>query len=115
MASEVIITLTGLFCTTVSSIVTFFFTKKKYNTEVEAQQIQNMRDAFDIYRQTMEENLSSQRRILEETISSQNEKIESLKKENDILRDQVNQLQMQVVALIGKKIKSTTRACRPKK
>lgn len=90
MASEVIVTLTGLLCTVISSIVTFILTKRKYNTEVDSQQIQNMSDSFDIYK-----------KMMEETFSSQNKKIEILQKENDSLRQQVNQLQLQMINLIG--------------
>jgi FtsZ-binding cell division protein ZapB len=94
MASEIIIALVGLFCTTVSSVVTFFFTKKKYNSEVEAQYITNIKEAFDTYKNTMQE-----------TVSSQNQKIEQLQKENDDLKRQFNQLQQQMVnILMGKKL-----------
>lgn len=94
MASEIITALVGLFCTTVSSVVTFFFTKKKYNSEVEAQYITNIKEAFDTYKNTMQE-----------TVSSQNQKIEQLQKENDDLKRQFNQLQQQMVnILMGKKL-----------
>lgn len=94
MASEIIIALVGLFCTTVSGVVTFFFTKKKYNSEVEAQYIANIKEAFDTYKHTMQE-----------TVSSQNQKIEQLQKENDDLKRQFNQLQQQMVnILMGKKL-----------
>ena len=108
MGSEIITTLVGLFCTTVSSIVTFVLTKRKYNTEVDSQQLQNTRDAFENYKTIMEEALASQKKRLEETIASQdekitsqNEKIDYLQKENDSLRNQVNQLQMQIIKYLG--------------
>lgn len=101
MASEIIIALVGLFCTTVSSIVTFILTKRKYNTEVDSQQLQNTRDAFENYKAIMEESLASQKKRLEETIASQNEKLDYLQRENDSLRSQVNQLQMQIIKYLG--------------
>lgn len=108
MASEVILALVGLFCTTVSSIVTFVLTKRKYNTEVDSQQLQNTRDAFENYKTIMEEALASQKKSLEETIASQdekitsqNEKIDYLQKENDNLRNQIAQLQMQMIKYLG--------------
>lgn len=92
MATEILVTLTGLFCTTVSSIVTFVLTKRKYNTEVESQQIQNLNEAFDAYKKTMKD-----------TYEAQSRKIEMLEKENENLRQTVNQLQMKMVeCLIGK-------------
>lgn len=96
MASEIIIALVGLFCTTVSGVVTFMLTKRKYNTEVESQQITNSREAFQLYKDTMEENLKLQKSAMEQVIVTQNEKIAALQKENDELRKQVEHLQMQI-------------------
>ena len=94
MGSEILVALVGLFCTVISSIVTFLLTRKKYNSEVEAQQIENVKTAFETYKGMMEE-----------TVSSQDKKIERLQRENDSLRNQVNQLQTQVLnILIGKKM-----------
>lgn len=101
MASEVLVALVGLFCTTVSSIVTFILTRRKYNTEVDSQQIENMSKSFDLYKRTMEETLESQKKMMEATINGQNDKILLLQKENDSLRQQVNQLQTQVLSLVG--------------
>ena len=110
MASEVITTLIGLLCTVVSSIVTFILTKKKYNTEVESQQIRNMNEAFDIYKRTMEESIASQKKLMATTIESQNqtiksqdERINELQKENAALRKQVSELQMQLIKFFGSK------------
>lgn len=89
MTSEIVMALVGLFCTTVSGVVTFLLTKRKYNTEVDSQYIQNVREAFDTYKQTMKD-----------TFESQNRKIDMLQKENDTLREQVNQLQVQVFNLV---------------
>ena len=93
MASEILVTLTGLFCTLASSIVTFILTKRKYNTEVDSQQIQNMSNSFEIYK-----------KIMEETVQTQNRKIEMLQKENDNLRQQIYQLQMQIVNFMGNRL-----------
>ena len=101
MAAEVVTALVGLFCTVVSGVVTFILTRRKYNTEVESQQIQNMNEAFTLYKRMMEDNLAYQKKVMEETIDSQNKKIESLQKENDTLRKQVSQLQMQLISYFG--------------
>lgn len=93
MASEILVTLTGLFCTLVSSIVTFILTKRKYNTEVDSQQIKNMSDSFETYK-----------KITDETIETQNRRIEMLQKENDNLRQQIYQLQMQLVNFMGNRL-----------
>lgn len=90
MASEIIIAFVGVICTALSGAITFFFTKKKYNTEVDSQQIQNISASFDTYK-----------KMTDETISSLNQKIEMLQKENDSLRQQVSQLQLQLINFIG--------------
>ena len=91
MGSEVIAAFTGLICTCISSIVTFIITKRKYNTEVDSQQIQNTNDAFDLYKKAMTE-----------TLEVKDRKIEMLQREIDSLREQVEYLQKQVLALVKK-------------
>lgn len=90
MASEIVTALVGLICTTVSSFVTFFLTKRKYNTEVDSQQIKNMNESFEIYK-----------KVMNEAMATQNTKIELLQRENENLRNQVNRLQAQIISLIG--------------
>ena len=92
MASEIIITLVGLFCTTVSSIITFILTRRKYNSEVEAQHIENIKEAMDTYKA-----------MVRDTLDEQNKKIEYLQKENDNLKQQINVLQTQLVNLLMSK------------
>ena len=53
MGAEIIIAFVGVVCTGLSSWFTFFLTKRKYNTEVESQQIQNMNEAFESYKKTV--------------------------------------------------------------
>ena len=91
MASEIVITLVGLFCTTVSSIVTFILTRRKYNTEVDSQQIENMEKSFDAYK-----------KMMEESMKVQNQRIDALQKENDNLRKQVYDLQQQLITMAGR-------------
>ena len=101
MGTTIISALVGLFCSTVSGIVTFFLTRRKYNTEVDSQQIKNMESSFDTYKKMMEESLSSQKTTLEAVITGQNQKIDVLQKENDSLKIQVSQLQMQMLNILG--------------
>lgn len=89
MSFEVLITgIIGIVSTVVSGVVTFFQTKKKYNTEVESQQIQNMNAAFDLYKKAMEELMEVKDR-----------KIEILQQEVDQLRDHINILQKQIITI----------------
>lgn len=107
MASEVVIALVGLFCTTVSSIVTFILTRRKYNTEVDSQQIENMEKSFDAYKKMMEETLDAQKRLMETTVNGMNNEIETLKKENVFLRQQVDSLRAQMIQFLGVKFNAT--------
>ena len=101
MATEITMALVGLFCTAASSWVTFILTRRKYNSEVESQQIENQNASFELYKKTMEESMAAQKQRFEDTIVSLNEKIEHLQKENDSLKSQLNQLQMQVINYLG--------------
>lgn len=89
MATEIVITLVGLFCTTVSSIVTFFLTRRKYNSEVDSQVVENVKNAFEAYK-----------KVMEETIASQELKIKRLQDENDYLKKQFEMMQNQLVKLL---------------
>lgn len=94
MDTVLISTITGAGCTIISSLITFFLTKRKYNAEVDSQQIQNMEAAFDTYK-----------KMTDETIKAQNSRIEMLQRENENLRSQFNQLQSQMLTLlVGKKL-----------
>ena len=103
MASEIVITLVGLFCTTISSIVTFILTRRKYNTEVDSQQIENMEKSFDAYKKMMEETLEAQKKLMETTVNGLNNKIDTLEKENTFLRQQVDSLRAQMIQFLGVK------------
>ena len=108
MGTTIISGIVGLFCTIVSSVVTFILARRKYNTEVDSQQIKNIEDSFDIYKKMMENNMAAQKETMETVISSQNQKIESLQKENDSLKEQVNQLQMEMINILGSICLDTT-------
>lgn len=89
MGTEIVIALVGVVCTGLSSWFTFFLTKRKYNTEVESQQIQNMNEAFESYKKTMEAN-----------VELLNTKVKLLQEENSDLRSQIASLQKQLTNFI---------------
>lgn len=101
MGTEIIMALVGVLCTAISSAVTFFLTRRKYNTEVDSQQIHNMGESFDVYKKMMEEALASQKKTMEGIIEAQDKKIDTSLKENDSLKTQVSQLQQQMLNLLG--------------
>lgn len=101
MGTGIISAIVGLFCTIITSVVTFLLTRRKFNSEVDAQQIKNMSDSFDTYKKMMETNLATQKETMEVVIMSQNQKIDLLQKENDSLKTQVSQLQQQMINILG--------------
>lgn len=90
MNTAIISSLVGLFCTTVSSFITFLLTKRKYNAEANNQEIDNVNDAFKLFKE-----------MTNDTIRLQNEKIEKLQKENDDLRQQIAHLQVQMAQWVN--------------
>jgi citrate lyase synthetase len=93
MTIEIVTAIIGLLCTVTASFVTFMLTKRKYDTEVEGEQIKNMNEVFDLYK-----------KAVEETIASQNRRIDLLEKENEGLKQQVEQLQKQLTQLLIAKL-----------
>ncbi len=53
---EIIIAIIGVLGTTLSGVLTFIFTKKKYRAEVDDTVIQNMQKSLDFYKQLSDDN-----------------------------------------------------------
>ena len=86
---EIIVTsVIGVICTALSSLVTWLFTRRKYNTEVEHNNIENMEGSLEFY-----ERLSaSNNKILAEVL----EKSEKLAQTNVELLVEVQNLRAQI-------------------
>ena len=97
MNTEIIIALIGLFTTVSSSVITWFLTRKKYNSEVDQNLIQNMKESLDFYRQLSDDNKSR----LEEVLKRNDELEEEVKK----LRDQMFTLMSQICLDLSCKIR----------
>ena len=81
---ELWIALTGLFSTIVSGFASWFFTKKKYNAEVDNNLISNMQDSLEFYKALADDN----KRRLDEVLNENAD----LRKEVSELREQVPKL-----------------------
>ena len=81
MNTEIIIALIGIFSTVLSSWTTWFFTRKKYNSEVDQNLIQNMKESLDFYKQLSDDNRS---------------RLEEVLKRNDELENDVKNLRNQM-------------------
>lgn len=101
MGTEIVTALVTLFCSTASGVVTFILTKRKYSAEVDSQQIDNMGKSFDIYKKMMEESLEAQKNSMQSEINTLKTGYELVKGENDSLKAQVAQLQMQMLNILG--------------
>ena len=76
--------LTGAIATFVSSFTTWFFTKRKYNSEVDANLITNMQESLEFYKTLADDNKARLEEVLRENAE--------LRKEITELRAQVDNL-----------------------
>ena len=86
MNTEIIIALIGIFSTRLSSWTTWFLTRKKYNSEVDQNLIQNMKESLDFYKQLSDDNRS---------------RLEEVLKRNDELENDVKNLRNQMFNLMS--------------
>ena len=86
MNTEIIIALIGIFSTILSSWTNWFFTRKKYNSEVNQNLIQNMKESLDFYKQLSDDNRS---------------RLEEVLKRNDELENDVKNLRNQMFNLMS--------------
>lgn len=84
--SVVITGIVGLITTIVSGWTSWFFTRKKYNTEVDSGIIKNMKDSLEFYK----------------TLSNDNKaRLEEVLKRNEALENEVSELRNQMFTLMG--------------
>lgn len=76
----------GLITTIVSGWTSWFFARKKYNSEVDNNLIQNMKESLDFYRKLSDDN---------------RERLEEVLKRNDSLEQEVSELRKQMFNLMG--------------
>ena len=94
MGNDVLITgLFGLIATIVSGWSSYFFTRKKYNSEVDLNLIDKMQKSLDFYMQLSEDN----KKVLQETL----EKVERLERRNDVLEEENRELRNQMFSFMS--------------
>lgn len=84
--NEILIGIIGVITTFASGFVSWFFTRKKYNTEVDSNLIANMKESLEFYKQLSDDN---------------KERLEEVLKRNDMLEQQIEQLRTQVFQLMS--------------
>ena len=90
MATEILVLLLagdGILAGTLSSVITYLFTRKKYNTEVENGNIQNMQESLEFYVKLADD----YKQRLTAEIDSHNAEVAELKKENAELKREIRE------------------------
>ncbi|MBQ9391957.1 MAG: hypothetical protein IJU02_07180 [Lachnospiraceae bacterium] len=96
---EVLITgCIGLLTTIVSGWVSWFFARKKYNSEVDNQVIANMKESLDFYKNLSDDNRERLTQVLEQNREIL-EKNSQLMMQNAKLESEIRVLQAEVKAL----------------
>ena len=93
LTNEVIITgILGIITSIISGWVSYFFTRKKYNSEVDLNLIEKMQGSLDFYTKLSEDN----KRILDETLA----KLDESEKRNNALENEIREVRNQMFALM---------------
>ena len=82
----------GVVTTIASGWTSYFFTRKKYNSEVDLNLIEKMQGSLDFYMKLSEDN----KRILDETLA----KLDESEKRNDVLENEIRELRNQMFTLM---------------
>lgn len=85
MENEIIIAIIGIISTVVSGWVSWFFTRKKYNVEIDNNIISNMRESLEFYKQLSDDN---------------KQRLDEVLKRNDALEIEIKELRKQVSELM---------------
>ena len=83
----------GVVSSIISAWTSWFFARKKYNSEVDNQLIKNMNESLEFYKKLSDDNKSR----LEEVLKRNDE----LEKRDERLEEEVRQLIMQMLNLMG--------------
>ena len=86
MNPEITIALIGVFSTVIGSWASWFFARKKYNTEVDRNLIENMQKSLEFYMKLSDDN---------------KERLEEALKRNDQLQNEVTELRTQVFKMMN--------------
>lgn len=93
MNLEITIALIGVFSTVIGSWTSWFFARRKYNSEVDLNLIDKMQKSLEFYVQLSEDN----KHVLEETL----DKVNKLERRNDILEKENRELRNQMLTFMS--------------
>lgn len=92
----IITAIIGICTTFISGWTSWFFTRKKYNSEVDQTVIQNMKEALEFYKKLSDDN----KQRLNEMAKDNKQKIDEMTKRNDTLEHEIRDLRKQVSDLM---------------
>lgn len=107
---EVLITgVIGLVTTITSGWVSWFFARKKYNSEVDNQVIVNMKESLDFYKSLSDDNKERLDQVLEQNkeILEQNAKLMA---QNKKLQEEVENLREQIKTLTSRMTRTSKKS-----
>lgn len=107
---DVIITgVAGLITTFVGAWVSWFFARKKYNSEVDNQVIVNMKESLDFYKSLSDDNKERLDQVLEQNkeILEQNAKLMA---QNKKLQEEVESLREQIKTLTSRMTRTSKKS-----
>lgn len=93
LSPEILTLIVGFVCTTISAIVTWFLSRKKYKAEVNSNVIENMQKSLEFYKQLSDDTS----RRLDEVLERNNKLEDKL----DLYEGQIRDLQRQIFALMN--------------
>lgn len=96
MTGIIISSLCGVVTTTIGSVVAWFLSKRKYISEVESTNIENMKKSLEFYIQLANDTNSR----LAEEIKEHNEEVKALKQENTTLKQALKDQENKFAAMI---------------
>lgn len=96
MTGVIISSVCGVLATGASSFITWFLSKKKYHTEVEGNNIQNMKESLEFYIKLSDD---TNKRLAKE-IEEHNEEVKVLKQENADLKKELKDQENKFLGMI---------------
>ncbi len=100
MDNEILLAIIGVIATFVSGFTSWFFTRKKYNTEVNLGKLEALQKSLDFYIALSNDNTDRLKDVIESNkeLRRKNEKLED---KNEKLEAQINKIQTEMFNLLG--------------
>ena len=88
----------GIVSSIISGWVSWVFARKKYNSEVDGNLIENMQKSLEFYKNLSDDNEQRLDKVLEDNVALR-QKVEELLKENKQLKKEIDTLKDQVIKI----------------